>query len=60
MINLDGLEVFIAIGAGAFVGLVLSFILTTLSIFFPVLWPYVLLPIVIGTMVGFLWALLLK
>ena len=60
MINLDGLEFFIALGAGAFAGIVFSLILTTLSIFFPILWPYVLLPIVIGTMVGFLWALTLK
>ena len=60
MTNLDGLEFFIALGVGAFVGIVLSFILTTLSIFFPVLLPYVLLPIVIGTMVGFIWAINLK
>ena len=60
MINLDGLEVFIAIGAGAFVGLVLSFILTTLALFFPILWPWSLLPIVIGTIVGFVWGINLK
>ena len=57
---LFNLEFFIPIGIGAFSGIGFSIMFATLSLFFPVLWPWIFLPVGVGTMVGVIWALMIE
>ena len=55
-INTDGIQYPFMAGCGALLGLLVSLLLCVVAIFVPSLWPYVLAPVGVGAVIGFVWA----